>query len=58
MARIVVQYPLQDLGVHQRAIEECGGHGYNSWESERERVGPPTLAESCSQAISSYLCQL
>jgi hypothetical protein len=40
MARVVVQNPLQDLGMHQGAIEECRGHGYDSWESGRERVGP------------------
>jgi hypothetical protein len=42
MARVVVQYPLQDLGMHQRAIEECRGHGYDSRKSGSEQVGPPT----------------
>jgi hypothetical protein len=36
------QHPLQDLGMHQRAIEECRGHGYDSPESGSEQVGPPT----------------
>jgi len=38
MARIVVQYPLQDLGMQQRAIEERRGHGYDSSENEGEQV--------------------
>lgn len=39
MARIVVYYPLQNLRVHQRAIEESRGHGSDRWEGERELAG-------------------
>lgn len=40
MTGVVVQYPLQDVGVHQRAIEERGGHACNSREYGTKQVGP------------------
>ena len=54
MARIIVQYPLQDLGMHQRAVEECRGHGYDAgWRKGTDTVGP-TKGNS-SQVISQAI---
>ena len=44
MARIVVQYPLQDLGMHQRAIEERRGHGYDGGNKEVNSKELPRLS--------------
>jgi hypothetical protein len=43
MARIVVQYPLQDLGMHQRAIEERRGH--SDYDRGSEQIGKPSTGE-------------
>jgi hypothetical protein len=41
MARIVAQYPLEDLGMRRRAIEERRGHGNESPEGNgRSRAVP------------------
>ena len=47
MARIVVQYPFQDLGMHQRTIEERRSHGGN----QEGNTGMVTYERAeCSQA--------
>ena len=32
VAGIIVQDPLQDLGMHQDTVEECSGHGISGEE--------------------------
>ena len=54
MARVVMQYTLQDLGMHQRAIEERRGHGYDrNREGNTGRVTYGRAVPRLSQAIGA-----